>query len=78
MNIHEYQAKELMEKFGVATPKGKVASTAAEAEAAATALGGTNIVVKSQIHAGGRSKTDSREASTSSIRRRKRAISPGR
>jgi succinyl-CoA synthetase beta subunit len=56
MNIHEYQAKELMEKFGVATPKGKVASTAAEAEAAAAALGGTNIVVKSQIHAGGRGK----------------------
>ena len=56
MNIHEYQAKELMEKFGVATPKGKVASTAAEAEAAAAAIGGSNIVVKAQIHAGGRGK----------------------
>ncbi len=56
MNIHEYQAKELMEKFGVATPKGKVASTAAEAEAIATELGGKNIVVKAQIHAGGRGK----------------------
>ncbi|HEY8965467.1 MAG TPA: ADP-forming succinate--CoA ligase subunit beta [Candidatus Methylacidiphilales bacterium] len=56
MNIHEYQAKELMEKFGVATPKGKVASTSAEAEAAAAAIGGTNLVVKAQIHAGGRGK----------------------
>ena len=56
MNIHEYQAKELMEKFGVATPKGKVAATAAEAEAVANAIGGTNLVVKAQIHAGGRGK----------------------
>ena len=56
MNIHEYQAKELMEKFGVATPRGKAASTAAEAIAAATAIGGSNLVVKAQIHAGGRGK----------------------
>ncbi|RBP45292.1 succinyl-CoA synthetase beta subunit [Roseimicrobium gellanilyticum] len=56
MNIHEYQAKELFEKFGVATPKGKVASTAAEAGAAARELGGEGLVVKAQIHAGGRGK----------------------
>jgi succinyl-CoA synthetase beta subunit len=56
MNIHEYQAKELMEKFGVATPKGKAASTAAEAKAAAESIGGNNLVVKAQIHAGGRGK----------------------
>ncbi len=54
MNIHEYQAKELLRKFGVAVPRGKVAYTAAEAEAAAKDLGGPIWVVKSQIHAGGR------------------------
>ena len=56
MNIHEYQAKELFEKFGVATPKGKVASTAEEAGAAARELGGAGLVVKAQVHAGGRGK----------------------
>ncbi len=56
MNIHEYQAKELFEKFGVATPKGKVASTAEEAGEAARELGGEGLVVKAQIHAGGRGK----------------------
>lgn len=56
MNIHEYQAKELFEKFGVATPKGKVASTAEEAGTAARELGGEGLVVKAQIHAGGRGK----------------------
>jgi succinyl-CoA synthetase beta subunit len=45
-----------MEKYGVATPKGKVAGSAAEAEAVAQELGGTNLVVKAQIHAGGRGK----------------------
>ena len=56
MNIHEYQAKELFEKYGVATPKGKVASTAEEAGAAAAELGGAGLVVKAQVHAGGRGK----------------------
>ncbi|WP_050025770.1 ADP-forming succinate--CoA ligase subunit beta [Verrucomicrobium sp. BvORR034] len=56
MNIHEYQAKELFEKFGVATPKGKVAATAEEAGAAAREIGGTGLVVKAQVHAGGRGK----------------------
>jgi succinyl-CoA synthetase beta subunit len=56
MNIHEYQAKELFEKFGVSTPKGKVASTAAEAGTAAREIGGPGLVVKAQIHAGGRGK----------------------
>ncbi len=54
MNIHEYQAKELLRKFGVAVPRGMVAYTAAEAEQAAQELGGPVWVVKSQIHAGGR------------------------
>jgi succinyl-CoA synthetase beta subunit len=56
MNIHEYQARELLEKYGVAVPGGKVASTADEAEAIARELGAKEIVVKAQIHAGGRGK----------------------
>ncbi len=56
MNIHEYQAKELFEKFGVASPNGRVAATTEEAEAAARAIGGSNLVIKAQIHAGGRGK----------------------
>ena len=56
MNIHEYQAKELFEKFGVATPLGKVATTAEEAGKIADELGGAGLVVKAQVHAGGRGK----------------------
>src|ERR1700742_4510598 len=56
MNIHEYQAKELIGKFGVATPQGHVAYTADEAGQAAQKLGGSVWVVKAQIHAGGRGK----------------------
>jgi len=56
MNIHEYQAKELFEKFGVPSPNGQVASTAEEAEAAANSIGGKGLVVKAQVHAGGRGK----------------------
>jgi succinyl-CoA synthetase beta subunit len=56
MNIHEYQAKELFVKYGVPTPAGAVAATKAEAAAAATQLGGVGLVVKAQVHAGGRGK----------------------
>src|SRR5207237_3343169 len=56
MNIHEYQAKELLQKFGVATIRGKAASTPDEAEQAARELGTNDLVVKAQIHAGGRGK----------------------
>jgi succinyl-CoA synthetase beta subunit len=56
MNIHEYQAKSLMAKFGVAVPRGAVAYTPAEAEEAAKSLGGSIWAVKAQIHAGGRGK----------------------
>ncbi len=56
MNIHEYQAKGLMAKFGVAVPRGAVAYTAAEASEAAKSLGGSVWAVKAQIHAGGRGK----------------------
>lgn len=56
MNIHEYQAKELLAKYGVAVPKGIAAMTVEEAVAAAKQLPGPLYVVKSQIHAGGRGK----------------------
>ena len=56
MNIHEYQAKELLKKFGVVVPKGGVAFTPDEAVKVAEWLGGPVWVVKSQIHAGGRGK----------------------
>src|SRR6202045_1293651 len=62
MNIHEYQANELLQKFGVATTRGKVASTPEEAEAIARELVSArpartvDLVVKAQIHAGGRGK----------------------
>ena len=56
MNIHEYQAKELLAKFGVAVPKGIPAMSVEEAVAAAKQLPGPLYVVKAQIHAGGRGK----------------------
>ncbi|MBI5575002.1 MAG: ADP-forming succinate--CoA ligase subunit beta [Deltaproteobacteria bacterium] len=55
MNIHEYQAKSVLAKYGVAVPRGKVADTPAEAEDIAKEFG-TPVVVKAQIHAGGRGK----------------------
>jgi succinyl-CoA synthetase beta subunit len=55
VNIHEFQAKGLLRRYGVAVPEGRVATTPAEAGAAATALG-LPCVVKAQIHAGGRGK----------------------
>ena len=54
MNIHEYQAKQLLRDYGVAVPRGGVALTVDEAVKQAEALGGPVYVVKSQIHAGGR------------------------
>src|SRR2546428_3192782 len=56
MNVHEYQARELLQKFGVATTRGKVASTPEEAEQIARELGDVDLVVKAQVHAGGRGK----------------------
>jgi succinyl-CoA synthetase beta subunit len=56
MNIHEYQAKELFDRFGVPSPQGKVASTPKEAYDAARWLALNDLVVKAQIHAGGRGK----------------------
>lgn len=56
MNIHEYQAKEILESFGVNTLPGKVAETPEEAEAIAKAINSDKYVIKAQIHAGGRGK----------------------
>jgi len=56
MNIHEYQAKALFEKFGVPVPKGAAAKSAAEMDAALASLPEGATMVKSQIHAGGRGK----------------------
>jgi succinyl-CoA synthetase beta subunit len=55
MKIHEYQAKTILAKYNVPVPRGEVAFTVAEAEAAAKKIGGS-VVVKAQIHAGGRGK----------------------
>ncbi|WP_127531872.1 ADP-forming succinate--CoA ligase subunit beta [Paenibacillus kobensis] len=56
MNIHEYQGKEVLKQYGVSVPEGKVAFTVDEAVEAAKALGTSVVVVKAQIHAGGRGK----------------------
>ncbi len=56
MKIHEYQAKELLSKYGVAVPRGIVARSPEEAYHAAKELGTEVVVVKAQIHAGGRGK----------------------
>jgi succinyl-CoA synthetase beta subunit len=55
MKVHEYQAKEILSRFGVRVPRGRVAVTPAEAGAVAADLGG-KVVVKAQVHAGGRGK----------------------
>lgn len=56
MNIHEYQGKEVLKQYGVAVPEGKVAFSVDEAVEAAKSLGTPVVVVKAQIHAGGRGK----------------------
>jgi succinyl-CoA synthetase beta subunit len=72
VNIHEYQAKELLKRYGVRVPLGKVASTPQEAKAAAAELGG-RCVVKAQIHAGGRGKAGGVKLATSAEDAEKRA-----
>jgi len=56
MKIHEYQAKELFQKYGVPIPRGKVAFSVEEAKSVAAELGSLPVVIKAQIHAGGRGK----------------------
>src|SRR5688572_17092725 len=67
MNIHEYQAKQVLAKYSVPVPKGQVAYTPKEAVAAAQGLGGKLWVVKAQIHAGGRGKGKFVEAAADGI-----------
>ena len=57
MNIHEYQAKEILSRIGVKIPRGRVAFTAKEAEVIAESIGSGPFMVKAQIHAGGRGKS---------------------
>ena len=56
MKVHEYQAKDILKQYGVVVPKGHVCFSVDEAVAVAQELGGSNWVVKAQIHAGGRGK----------------------
>src|SRR5262249_56354790 len=56
MKIHEYQAKAILARHGVPVPRGEVVTSAADAAAVAKRLGGNVVVVKAQIHAGGRGK----------------------
>jgi succinyl-CoA synthetase beta subunit len=56
MKIHEYQAKEILKSYGISVPQGRLARTPEETWEAADQLGGENLVVKAQIHAGGRGK----------------------
>ena len=71
MNIHEYQAKELLQKFDVATTRGRVAATLDDAEQIARELGDIDIVVKAQIHAGGRGKGSFKNAFKGGVHVRK-------
>ena len=57
MKIHEFQAKKILKKYGVPIPRGEVAKTPAKAQKVAEKLGG-KVVVKAQIHAGGRGKLE--------------------
>ena len=56
MNLHEYQAKDLFRSYGIPVPNGRVAFSASEAVDAANALSGDKVIVKAQVHAGGRGK----------------------
>ena len=56
MKIHEYQAKQILAKFGVTVPRGEMITKPEDARAVAEKLGGGTVVVKAQIHAGGRGK----------------------
>ncbi|NOT68228.1 MAG: ADP-forming succinate--CoA ligase subunit beta [Methylophilaceae bacterium] len=56
MNLHEFQAKQLLAQYGIAVPKGQMVATAAAAQEAISLIGGNAWVVKAQVHAGGRGK----------------------
>ncbi len=73
MKIHEYQAKEILRQYKVAVPDGAVATSAEEAERAAAELGG-KVVVKAQIHAGGRGKGGGVKVAANAVEAREAAI----
>ncbi|MFZ0660040.1 MAG: ADP-forming succinate--CoA ligase subunit beta [Candidatus Binataceae bacterium] len=75
MNIHEFQAKQILGRFGAPVPKGQAASTPDEAAAAFTALGVPKAVIKAQIHAGGRGKAGGVKLISSADEARKFAAS---
>ena len=60
MNIHEYQAKEILKEFGVAVQNGIMIDKVEDAGKAAEELGGSDWVIKAQVHAGGRGRLDQR------------------
>jgi succinyl-CoA synthetase beta subunit len=66
MNLHEFQAKQRLRDFGIATPRGEIAASGTEACIAAERLGGQAWVVKAQVHAGGRGKAGGVKIATSS------------
>ena len=72
MNIHEYQAKEILRSHGVPVPPGQVATTPDEAERIAAGFGGS-VVVKAQVHAGGRGKAGGVKLATSAKEAREKA-----
>jgi succinyl-CoA synthetase beta subunit len=73
MNIHEYQAKEILRSHGIPVPPGEVATSAAEAEEIARSYGGS-VVVKAQVHAGGRGKAGGVKLAASAEEAREKAI----
>ncbi len=75
MNIHEYQAKEILQSYGVNTPSGGVASVPDEAEAIARELECTRYVIKAQVHAGGRGKGGGIKLANSPVEVREHAAS---
>jgi succinyl-CoA synthetase beta subunit len=56
VNLHEYQAREILKRYGIPVPEGVVATTPEEAQAAASRVGNSKVVIKAQVHAGGRGK----------------------
>src|SRR5881275_489396 len=73
MKIHEYQAKAILAKYGVPVPRGEVVVNPEEAEAIARELGGS-VVVKAQIHAGGRGKGGGVKVARNAIEARETAV----
>jgi succinyl-CoA synthetase beta subunit len=73
VNVHEYQAKALLRDFGVAVPPGRLATTPAEAEEAARDLDASGVVIKAQVHAGGRGKAGGIKLAASADEAKRRA-----